>query len=83
MIKSRRCVASAGFIDGSNTVVSHSYAWLSDVQLLLLVEKYQPGGVSIGTQAVFVSFALKIMSGRIATPAALIHSIAVIHSCRL
>ena len=59
----------------------HSNAWLPDVQPLLLVENRQSSGVSGGIQAEFVCFALKMISGGIATPAALIHSIAVIHSC--
>jgi len=82
MIRSRRYARLAGFVDSSKTVVNHLYAWLSDVQLLLLVENLQSGSVSVGLQAVFVCFALKMISGGTATPAALMHSIAVIHSCR-
>jgi len=80
IIRNRRCVGSS-LVDNSNTVVNHSYVWLSDVQLLLLVENRQSRGVSAGIHVVFVCFALKITSGGIATPAALTHSIAVIHSC--
>lgn len=82
MIRSRRYVGSVGFVDCSKTVVSHSYAWLSDVQPLLLIKNLQLCGVSSGIQAVFVCFALKMTSGGIATLAALMHSIAIIHSCR-
>jgi hypothetical protein len=38
-------------------------------------------GVEAGTYAVFVYLVSKIRSGGNATPEALIHSIAVIHSC--
>jgi hypothetical protein len=72
---------SSGLVRGSKTVVSYSYAWLSDVQPLLLVEKRQSGGVWVGIQHVLVCLALKMMSGGTAAPLALTHSIAVIHSC--
>jgi hypothetical protein len=82
MIRRRRFSWLADLDKGSNTVFSHSYAWLSDVYPLLLIENLQSGGVLVGIQAVLVCFAFKMTSGGIATPAALIHSIAVIHSCR-
>ena len=83
IMRRRCCVRSTSCIDGTNTVVSYSNAWLSDVQPLLLVENLQSGGVLVGIQAVLVCFALKMTSGGIAMPVALIHSIAVIHSCQL
>jgi hypothetical protein len=72
---------SAGRVEGSKTVVSHSYVWLSDVQPLLLVEKRQSGGACAGIQPVLVCFALNIRRGGSAEPPALIHFIAVIHCC--
>jgi hypothetical protein len=52
-----------------------------DVHPLLDVENFHFSGVEAGIHAVFVYFALKIRSGGKVTPEALIHSIAVIHSC--
>lgn len=68
-------------MEGSKTVVSHSKAWLSDVQLLLLVEIRQFAVVSVGIHAVFVCFALEMINGGMALTAALTYSITVIHSC--
>jgi hypothetical protein len=54
---------------------------LSDVYLLLDVENFHFSGVEAGIYVVFVYFALKIRSRGKVTPEALIHSIAIIHSC--
>jgi hypothetical protein len=73
MTRSRWWVGSIGWVEGSNTVVSHSKAWLSDVQPLLLVENCQSEGVSFGIHAVFVCFASKMNNGGMAALAALTH----------
>jgi hypothetical protein len=80
MTRSRWWEGSVGRVEGSNTVVSHSKAWLSDVKPLLLVENRQSAGASVGIHAVFVCFALKMNNGGMAVLAALTHSITVIHS---
>ena len=59
--------------------VESRYLWL---YYLLDVENFHLTGVDRGIHAVFVCFALKIRSGGRATPNALIHSIAIIHSYR-
>ena len=48
MISSRRSIGSAGRITGSKTMVGHSYASLSDVQPLLLVENRHSSNVYVG-----------------------------------
>ena len=78
---SSRSVGSAGRITGSKTMVGHSYASLSDVQPLLLAENRHSGKAYVGIQAVLMCFALKMSSGGMALPPALMHSIAVIHAC--
>lgn len=76
------CLEVLSLVAGSKTVVSRSYAWISDVQPLLLVENRQSRDVWAGIQAVLVCCASKIIKGDMAAPAAVTHSMAVIHSCR-
>lgn len=58
--------ASVGRIKGLDTVRSHSYAWLSDVQRLSVVENRQSNSVSASSQAVLVCFTLKTSRAEIA-----------------
>jgi hypothetical protein len=69
-------------VKGSNRVVSHSYACISEVQPLFDVEKAHPGGVTSGIQPELRFFPLKIRVGGRVTPEAEMHSIAIIHSRR-
>ena len=79
IINKCRCVRFFGHMLGSKTVINHLWLCESEIQLLLLVRNHWFKGIPKEIQTEFVCCVLKMNNSNNISPAALMHSIAVIH----
>ena len=80
--RSRLCPLALSFVVGSKHLSNQSSPWILLVHPFVLQEKCHVFATSLGIQRVITFSPLNIISGRIISPVAQMHSTAVIHSCR-